>query len=80
MLFNVNEDVPLPGVKPTGPYSKVHSVSDRPAVQENIADVKSEPVTAKLEGLGQVGASVIEKSYNEMSPSNEPLLTALNRM
>ena len=59
--------VPVPGVKPGAPYSNSHWVSNPLGVQEKLAEIKSEEVTARFEGEGHEGASTIDTSSKSKS-------------
>ncbi len=71
--------LPVPGVKPTGPYSNSHSDSVPTGLQFRSAEERSLPVTTKLLGSGQVGDAVMLTSSIQISPAKVPPDRATNR-
>ncbi len=66
-LLEAGTTVPLPVVKPTGPYSMSHAVAP-PVVQARVTDDVDVAVDVGTEGAGHDGALSTEKSSMAMSP------------
>ena len=71
--------VPVPSANPGAPYSRFQTVAEPFSCQLRSAVVPAIFVADSSVGNGQLGASTTEISSNDMSPSNVPAETAINR-